>query len=373
MNLAALSSPQGDHFMATAESQYCPECEGAFDYPAAPPVDRRDFLRLAGAGVAAVAAGSSLKAAEAPAATKKVRPAEELVRELTSTLDDTQKKRIMLPYNHGTGKDGKGGTPARLGMYNAAYDKVRLQDVYKKSQIELVERIVKAMSNGDDGYRLVSRGGTWDATKAFENTGAHIFGDPAGKEPWAFMFSGHHLTIRCDGNFADGVAFGGPIYYGHTPYGYSDANLFYYQTKSVLSVFDALDGKQREKAIVKGSPGEGAGSVKFKTKDEERPGILYKDLSKDQQALVEKVMRDVLSPFRKEDCDEVMEVIKKTGGMEKIHLAFYAEMPKPDGAKVGKKEKDAWSFWRLEGPGFVWNYRVLDHVHTYVNISSKLA
>jgi hypothetical protein len=32
-----------------------------------------------------------------------------------------------------------------------------------------------------------------------------------------------------------------------------------------------------------------------------------------------------------------------------------------------------WHFWRLEGPGFVWNYRVLPHVHTYVNISSRIA
>lgn len=352
--------------MAVVESQYCPECEGAFDYPAAPPVDRRDFLRLAGAGVAAVAAGSTLPAVAAPA--KKPRPAEELIRELASTLDATQKKRVLLPYDHGTGKGGKGGMAARLGMYNAAYGGTKLEDVYTKPQIELVERIVKAMANGDDGFRLVSRGGTWDNTKSFTRTGAHLFGDPAGKEPWAFLFSGHHLTIRCDGNFSDGIAFGGPIYYGHSPYGYSDANLFYYQTKSVLSVYEALDGKQREKAVVKGSPGEGAGSVRFKKKDEERPGILYKDLSKDQQALVAKVMRDVLSPFRSEDADEVMDVIKKTGGMEKIHLAFYH-----DTGKVGKKEKDAWSFWRLEGPGFVWNYRVLDHVHTFVNISSKLA
>ena len=30
-----------------------------------------------------------------------------------------------------------------------------------------------------------------------------------------------------------------------------------------------------------------------------------------------------------------------------------------------------WHFWRLEGPGFVWNYRVLPHVHTYVNIAAR--
>jgi hypothetical protein len=76
----------------------------------------------------------------------------------------------------------------------------------------------------------------------------------------------------------------------------------------------------------------------------------------------------VLSPFRKEDVEEVMLVIKRIGGMEKIKLAFFAD--NYEGAKTSKEQP--WSFWRLEGPGFVWNFRVLPHVHTYVNISSKL-
>ena len=63
--------------MAEVESRMCPECEGAFDYPAPPPVDRRDFFRLAGAGVAAAAAGSSLRAAATPTATKKEGPRHE--------------------------------------------------------------------------------------------------------------------------------------------------------------------------------------------------------------------------------------------------------------------------------------------------------
>lgn len=45
----------------------------------------------------------------------------------------------------------------------------------------------------------------------------------------------------------------------------------------------------------------------------------------------------------------------------------------PELYQEGKmNDKQKWHFWRLEGPGFVWNYRVLPHVHTYVNISSNL-
>ncbi len=54
---------------------------------------------------------------------------------------------------------------------------------------------------------------------------------------------------------------------------------------------------------------------------------------------------------------------RSNGGMEKINLAFYEDDKMND--------KQPWHFWRLEGPGFVWNYRVLPHVHTFVNISGK--
>jgi hypothetical protein len=75
-------------------------------------------------------------------------------------------------------------------------------------------------------------------------------------------------------------------------------------------------------------------------------------------------MRDILSPYRKEDGDEVMRILKANGGLEKLRLAFYQDR--------GMNDKQPWHFWRLEGPGFVWNYRVLPHVHTYVSISSKV-
>ena len=153
------------------------------------------------------------------------------------------------------------------------------------------------------------------------------------------------------------------LYYGHSPSGYSKDNVFNYQTQGVLSVFDSLNDEQRKKAVVPGTPGEQAGSVKLRPASQARPGIAYQDLSSDQQSLVGKVMRDVLMPYRKEDADEVLSIVKATGGMDKMHLAFYAD------AKTDQKAP--WHFWRLEGPGFVWNYRVLPHVHTFVQIANK--
>ena len=75
-------------------------------------------------------------------------------------------------------------------------------------------------------------------------------------------------------------------------------------------VFKALDGKQRDKAIAAGSPGEGAGSIKFKKPADPKPGIRAEDLTKDQRALVESVMRNLLAPYRKEDAEEAIQIVK---------------------------------------------------------------
>ena len=343
--------------MSSFERLTCPECEG---------VDRRDFLQALGAtagllamgGVPAMlsAAGKEVISEKLPMPRLVKNPAEDMVKELFAGMTAEQKKAVVRPWNN---KDRQTVNP------NKALERT-IGDVFTKPQTEQIDRIVKAISSGPEGYEQLSRGGTWDASRSFDKCGANIFGEP-GKGKFAFLFTGHHITIRCDGDSEEGAAFGGPIYYGHSPNGYSAKNIFSYQTREVVNFFKSLDGKQQEKGLIKmGNPGEGAESVKLSKG--EGPGLGYAELSSDHKELVQKVMRAILSPFRFEDTEEVMRIIKKNGGMEKLHFAFYSD--EYEGSKTTKEQP--WSFWRLEGPGFVWNYRVLPHVHTFVNISSKL-
>lgn len=337
-------------------SPSCPECDGP---------DRRDFLRTLALGGAALTAGSTSLLLPASAADdKKPMPrvtnsvAEDLVKELYAGLSDKQKKAVVKPWSH----------PKRKSVNpNHALDKT-IGSVYTKEQQDLVQKIVRAIASDDKGWDQISRNGTWDATKSFDQMGADIFGDPS-KGKFAFQFTGHHLTIRCDGDSEEGAAFGGPIYYGHTPNGYSPTNVFSYQTREVQKAYLALDEKQRQQATVSmGNPGEGADSIRLKKDAGVLPGIAYADLTKDQQELFEQVMKTILSPFRQQDGSEVVSIIKAMGGMQKVHMAFYSD----DYEKIQTTEKQPWSFWRLEGPGFVWNFRVLPHVHTFVNIASKI-
>src|SRR3954465_2907150 len=106
------------------------------------------------------------------------------------------------------------------------------------------------------------------------------------------------------------------------------------------------------------------GTMKVPGKDARVPGLAIADMTKDQKDLIEKIMKELVAPYRKEDGDEVMEIIKANGGMEKICLAFYQE--------GNTNPKEPWTYYRLEGPGFVWSFRALPHIHTFVNISSKI-
>ncbi len=347
--------------MSEFQKPNCPDCEEL------EAVDRRGFIRTVSGSTAGLVAAGAVAAnvphvlADVPAAAAKrtPKPAEALVRELYASLNDDQKKAAVYPWNH----KGSGQTPTRLGMYNRAiFGQHTIGKTYNKQQQELVERILKSISSGEEGYSRISRNGTFDGSRALQNCGAYIFGDPSGDQQYSWVFSGHHLTVRCDGNSEPGAAFGGPMYYGHSANGYSKRNVFNYQTESVKEVFDALNEKQRKAAVLDGTPGERAPSVRFR--EDGFPGLGASALTADQKKLVERVMRDILSPYRKEDADEVMQIIRTNGGLEKIHLAFYKDRRANDNSR--------WHFWRLEGPGFVWNYRVLPHVHTYVNIATRM-
>ncbi|MBX9656703.1 hypothetical protein K2Y11_24055, partial [bacterium] len=106
-------------------------------------------------------------------------------------------------------------------------------------------------------------------------------------------------------------------------------------------------------------------------KIEHRPtgydGIAVGEMSADQKQLVNKVMSDLLSPYRTEDVEEVMQTITANGGLDKIHLAFYQLDAGGKNADIGND--GVWDIWRLEGPGLVWHFRGAPHVHTWVSIA----
>jgi hypothetical protein len=356
--------------MAEITKVVCPECHETVDQSEG--LDRRHFLRTVGAGAATLAAGSALPTLATPVlaqpaaapVSKLQRPAENMVRDLWSGLTANQRTQVVKPWDHRSA-----AMLTRHRMVNAAIDRP-IGQVFTAAQHDLLKRILRALCSDDVGYDRICRRESptraWDASESFDNLGADIFGEVADNRQWALVFSGHHLTVRCDGDSEPDYAFGGPIYYGHSPDGYSQRNLFFHQTRAVMGVYDGLSTRQREQATIVGTPGEHEPSIRFRPGRDPMPGLAIGDMSRSQRYQVYAVMREILSPYRREDADEVMTILRANGGLDKIHLAFYHT--DREQANIGR-----WEFWRLEGPGFVWNYRVLPHVHCYVNIAVRPA
>jgi len=320
----------------------CPDCNGS--------LNRRGFLQTVGSaalvGVAAPHLIGTQSVWSAPTATS---PAETAVLRFYKSLSDEQRKTIVLPFDHELRR--------RINANWHVTKPVLDDDFYTKEQRAIVDEIVRNVTSAD-GYGRIQKQ-TEEDSGGIGAYSVAIFGEPgSGKFEWEL--TGRHLTLRADGNSVDQAAFGGPLIYGH---GVEEAtkNLFYYQTKQVNEVFGALDTKQREKALVKAAPTES--DVDLQGEKGKFPGISLKDFSADQKKLVEATLKTLLAPYREADVEEVFAILKASGGIDSLNLAFYQE---------GDLANDqVWDIWRVEGPAFVWHFRGAPHVHAYINIAGK--
>jgi hypothetical protein len=217
------------------------------------------------------------------------------------------------------------------------------------------ERIFKQLKDDADGYGK-------------QQTIA-IFGTP-GSGKFEFVMTGRHLTIRCDGDSTDHVAFGGPIFYGHAASGFTEkvghpGNVFWHQAQKANRLFQMLSGKQREQALVEVAPHESA--VAFKGKAGGIAGVPIADLSPDQKEHAKAVLKTLLEPYRQADQTEAVRVLDAQGGLDACRLAFYRNGEKGDSLDLG--DDGEWDVWRIEGPSFVWHFRGVPHVHVWVNVA----
>jgi hypothetical protein len=201
----------------------------------------------------------------------------------------------------------------------------------------------------------------------FDGCAVALFGEPGtvGKDKFEFVFTGRHVTRRCDGNSVAGEAFGGPIFYGHAAQGFNEkadhpGNIYWYQAKRANELFAALDGKQRKVALRDDPRKEqGTKTVALQGSNAKLSGLPLADLTPDQKQLAREVMADVLAPFRKTDASKAMSLVE-AGGLDNLHMTFYSVMD------IGND--GVWDLWQIEGPSMVWYFRGAPHVHTWVHI-----
>lgn len=317
----------------------CPDC-GV--------VDRRGFLKTAALGGVALAA---------EAASKFTGSSETLVTTFYRSLTEEQKKVIAFPFDHALRSKVDANwfiTPARVGKS------------FTEDQQAMITEIFKSLHNPEFVPKVF-----WHIEEdagGIGNYSVALFGEP-GTGKFEFVLTGRHCTVRCDGDSVEGAAFGGPIFYGHASQSGNEkpdhpGNVYWYQAKRANEVFQALNGKQREAALLGNPrPEKSNATVALKKPGEELAGLPVSEMTRDQRKLVEKVMADLLLPFRKKDADEAMKLIRANGGVDKLSMSFYKNLD------IGND--GVWDVWQLESPSMIWYFRGSPHVHTWVNVQSK--
>jgi hypothetical protein len=315
----------------------CPDCGDG---------DRRQFLKTAFLGTATAAVAAALP--------RKVTESETLVTTLYHSLTPEQKSKMAFPFDHPLRSKVDNNwfiTPARIGKSFTPDQQAMIEEIFRGlHNPEFVDKVMHHMKEDAGG---------------FGNYTIALFGEP-GTGAFEFVLTGRHCTARCDGDSVAGAAFGGPIFYGHQAGPTFEEkpdhpnNVYWYQAKRANEVFQALDGKQREKALLdKPREEKATETVALKPKGEIL-GLPVSDMHKDQKKLVHQVLADLLLPFRKKDTDEAMRYIKESGGVDNLTMSFYKNLD------IGND--GVWDVWQLESPNMVWYFRGAPHVHTWVNI-----
>ena len=242
---------------------------------------------------------------------------------------------------------------------------VKISQFFTADQQAMIEEIFRGLHNPEflDKvlYHVQEDGG------GIGNYSVALFGEP-GSGLFEFVLTGRHCTIRCDGDSVEGAAFGGPIFYGHASQTFNEkpdhaGNVYWYQAKRANEVFQALNGKQREQALLGDPRAEKAtDTVRLKKPGDAMSGLPVSDMMRDQRELVRKVLGDLLLPFRRKDSDEAMRYIQANGGVEALTMSFYKNLD------IGND--GVWDVWQLESPKMIWYFRGAPHVHTWVNIQA---
>jgi len=318
-----------------------------------PPVPRRHLL----AGAAGCAGLVAVRGVAAPAAP---RSAESLAALLHGSLTAEQRAEVAFPWDHVHPKFGLLRT--RVGNNWNATRPAIADGFFTPDQRKLVREIFESLIEPDWHARF-DRQMEDDCGGFGHHQSIALLGEP-GSGRFQFLLTGRHMTLRCDGDAAEHVAFGGPIFYGHDTGAFNEekdhaGNVFWPQAVAANRVFAMLDGRQRSLALVEQAPREN--DIAFPGTADERPGIRLSELSADQRAEVERVLEVLLEPFRTADRAEVRGCLERQGGLDRCRLAFY---------KQGDLGGDGvWDNWRLEGPSFVWYFRGAPHVHVWVNVA----
>ncbi len=321
-------------------------------------LSRRQFVKALGAASLATATVSRpglVLASEPLPGPSPSSPAETAVARFYASLKDNQRQRICFPFDD----------PLRSKVQNNwAIVPPTISDLTPDQQA-LCRDIFKNLCS-DEGHERFQRQMAEDYG-GFDHYHVAVFGEPGTDKPFEWVLSGRHNTLRADGNSVQGAAFGGPIFYGHdaTGSGNDDAqhtdNVWWYQGQQANKIFQTLEPSQKARALVAKAEPDAPRSIRLKGAELPAVGLAVADLDGQQKQMVQQLLKDLTSPFRVFDVEEVRSCLDEAGGADKLRLTFFQE------GDIG--DDGVWDMWKLEGPAFAWYFHGSPHVHTWVQVA----
>src|SRR5688572_28004030 len=217
-------------------------------------LSRRAFLGASGAAALSVVAPAAVPAwagvadVACPAASAEpAAPAgpESVVKLLDESLTDAQRKVICFDWDH---RDPTKGLLRTRVENNWHITKPNIGDpFYTGEQRAMIRSIYEGMLN-PEWVKKVDQQLKDDAGGFGKSQNIAIFGKPghggsgSGGGKFELVMTGRHLTLQCDGNSAEHVAFGGPIFHGHAAKGFYEkqdhaGNIFWPQAQEANRLY----------------------------------------------------------------------------------------------------------------------------------------
>ncbi|MFN7934874.1 MAG: DUF3500 domain-containing protein [Bryobacteraceae bacterium] len=289
-----------------------------------------------------------------------------LATQLYKSLSDEQRSKICLAAND----------PKRQFISNWWYihPEHRIPNTFTREQQELVRTIFDSMHHPE--YRdAVNNQVLIDQYGEAKNApSAGFFGTPE-DENFEFIFTGHHVTRRCNARSDKGHGFGGaPIFYGHYPHPVTKGqenfnetkehpgNPYWYQGKLFNRFVQGLNGRQREMGLVSVEPrGEKPEAViQIASR---KQGLPCSELSGDQKKLLLDTMRGMMAMFREDDVKATIDTIRKKDVLSRLQVSWF-------GGQYDIGSDQVWDTWQIEGPEMVWYFRGVPHIHCYFHLKA---
>ena len=321
-------------------------------------VNRRRMIKTAGATTAFFAMSKVRNLSSFAAAPQA--QGDSLPMQLYKSLSDEQREKICLPIDH------KSRTFISNWWY--VHRDHRIHNTFSPEQQELIQQIFDSF-HSPEHQEAVNKQVLIDQYGQPENTPAvGFFGSPKDKD-FEFIYTGHHVTRRCNAHFDKGQGFGGaPIFYGHFPEDFNETkdhpgNPYWYQGKIFNRFVKSLSGQQQRMALASEPPRSERPDRVIKKRTEGWPGLPCSELSEDQQTLLVETMREMLSMFRPDDVTATLDAIKKKQMVDDLYVSYYA-------GKYDIGSDKVWDTWQIEGPNMVWYFRGQPHIHSYFHLKS---